>query len=472
MKFKRGWQLLWQRVVPSSLFGRALIILIAPMIIAQMAGLYIFYERHWASITRHLASSLAGEVALMVEKAASAPDNGSLEHAARLLGLHVQVKPKEFFLQLSVQSNDFLEYRRYVEHRLTQDVRIYENKYEQVVTAVAMPDATLMIYASRKRLVSSTTYIFVLWVVVISLALISIATIFLRNQIRPIRALARAAERFGRGQEDAEFRPAGAWEVRQAARAFLIMRGRVARLMQVRASMLAGISHDLRTPLTRMKLELALLPDDAATQEIAEQLNSDIHDMEQMLTEYLHYIRASEEVQEHSELVWMPDFLQQLYHSYIRTHPGKIGLGLVVEAALLCKPRQLRRALENVIVNAMRYGEIAHISAQCINNKLVVKISDNGAGIPEAMQTEVFRPFKRLEDSRNPSTGGVGLGLSIAQDIVHMHGGRVELHNRRSSDGCVEGLDVRFILPLQSEYVVDVGVSDVDAGNKKTLDAW
>jgi two-component system osmolarity sensor histidine kinase EnvZ len=288
---------------------------------------------------------------------------------------------------------------------------------------------------TEKRLVSSTTYIFLLWSVGSSIVLLVIATLFLRNQVRPIRQLARAAERFGLGQEASNYRPSGASEVRQAGRAFLVMQSRIQRQVKTRTEMLAGISHDLRTPLTRMKLQLAMLDlQDKHQQE----LQTDISEMEHMIDEYLQFARGQQK--EESTQVVLADVLQNIVDSYLR-QDEPVSLTSKSNASLALRPKAFRRALQNLIDNALRYGQKAQLELYEDGAYLVVSVRDNGPGIPTDKQEEVFRPFARLDPSRSQNTSGAGLGLSICRDIIQAHGGTIELRNRK------KGLQVLVNLP-------------------------
>ncbi|MBY0407591.1 MAG: HAMP domain-containing protein, partial [Rickettsiales bacterium] len=305
---------------------------------------------------------------------------------------------------------------------------------------VKLPDRVLRLYTSVKRLDRRTTVLFVLWMFGVSVLFLLIAVLFLRNQIRPIRRLAEAADNFGRGVDMPDFRPHGASEVKKAARAFLVMRERIRRQLRTRTEMLAGISHDLRTPLTRMKLELAMLPESEATRESIRELGDDVLQMERMIEEYLNFARG--DGREEAVPVSLRGLLEDVVSDYQRQH-SKLQLLPSGDAVVGIRVSAMRRVLHNVIDNALRYGTQCRVSLHFREKTADIVVDDNGPGIPADKYEEVFKPFSRLELSRNIKTGGVGLGLSIARDSVLAHGGRIGLD--RSELG---GLRVVISLPL------------------------
>lgn len=287
----------------------------------------------------------------------------------------------------------------------------------------------------ERRLVSSTTYIFLLWLIGSAIVLFSIAILFMRNQIRPILRLAVAAEKLGKGQEVPDFKPVGATEVRQAAAAFLQMRDRLKRQLEQRTLMLAGVSHDLRTPLTRLKLQLAMAPDTAETA----QLRDDIEEMERMIEGYLTFARGDGD-----ETAVMSDIASIVSRlaANIRRQGKEIEVDCPEKIMWRVRPVAIERAIGNIINNAASYATKTDLKVRGSDGLLEIVVDDNGPGIKAADRDDVFKPFYRLEKSRNKKTGGVGLGLSITQDIVHSHGGEIEL-----LDAPAGGLRVRITLP-------------------------
>jgi two-component system osmolarity sensor histidine kinase EnvZ len=287
-----------------------------------------------------------------------------------------------------------------------------------------------------ERLISSTTKIFVFWMVGTSLVLFAVAALFMRNQISPLRRLAAAADSFGKGRDTPLFKPSGATEVRQAAAAFMIMRERIRRQIQQRTEMLAGVSHDLRTPLTRMKLQLAMLGNDPEIRE----LQSDVTTMEGMIEGYLNFARG-----EGSEERIPTDIATLLEEIVYEAARNDIGVDLSVETGveLALARNAFKRCITNLIENAARYGGEIGITATRNGSVLEITVDDDGPGIPEALREEAFRPFYRIDESRNPDTGGTGLGLTIARDIVLSHGGTLTLDESPAG-----GLRARIRVPI------------------------
>ncbi len=436
-----------KRILPASLFGRALLILVLPIVLVQFVAVYAFYERHWDSLVRNMSASLAGEVSLLVHELRNEPEEERLYRARlfeQLLSMRIAFDKRDaFHASHREERQPFREFYYHMQRHLDYPVAVSKTETgDDLRIFVQMEDMTLRIEVSKKRLVSSTTYIFVLWMVASSLILLGIAIIFLRNQIRPITHLARAAEGFGLGQDDPAFRPSGAKEVRQAAQAFLTMRARIRRQVETRTAMLSGISHDLRTPLTRMKLQLAMLEDTVA----ADALQEDVEEMEHMLQEYIDYIRG--EGSEEPTDIDLGSYLELLVSAYQRSGQN-VTLSIESSAILPLKRRAFRRALDNVIGNALRYGTSCRVVASATDKYATISVEDSGPGIPEEFFEHVFKPFKRLEPSRNSKTGGVGLGLTIARDIVQAHGGDITLRNQMDGSGKRCGLTVLLRVPLK-----------------------
>ncbi len=431
-----------KRVLPKSLFGLALLILVVPMLLVQLVAIYIFYERHWASINRHMASALAGEVVMISQQVKELPPQerqSYFSHVRQWTGLKASYENQEK-ASLSLPDSErlplFDELQNRLQNRLQTPFSLQSNG-EAVLIRIAQDGGILTIEAPRKRLASSTTYIFVMWMVGASAVLLLVAVLFLRNQIRPITRLAQAAENFGRGQDSPDFRPHGAQEVRQAARAFINMRERITRQMTGRVEMLAGISHDLRTPLTRIKLQLEMLGDDRKITA----LKQDIAEMEHMIAEYLDYARG--EGGEQAQSVWLGQFLQAVVKDFERQGAApELHLdGEDIQLAL--KINAMRRCLANIIENALRFGSKCEITARIRGRYIRLLIDDDGPGIPESSRETVFQPFKKLDGSRKlGSNSGVGLGLAIVRDIVLAHGGEITLED--SPHG---GLRVAITLP-------------------------
>ena len=416
-----------KRFVPRSLFGRALLIIVIPLVLLQVVAAYIFYERHWDTVGRHLALDLANDIVTLVKLIQAFPDPGDqafiIWTGNQYLGLDVRSELGGALPDLSDQGFSLL--RPALEQALRDQLRLpfaidTESRPKDLVISVQLDDRVLHVVTSRKRVFSTTTYIFIMWMVGTSIVLLAIAIFFLRNQVRSVRRLAQAAERLGKGQPVPDFKPEGALEVRQAAAAFMVMRDRIQRQVAQRTELLAGVSHDLRTPLTRMKLQLAMAGDD----EGARNLQSDVAEMEHMIDGYLAFARGEEgEVQTAVEL---GDILEEAVAD-ARRKGGAVTLGPVEPAVMALRRNAFRRCLANLLDNAMRHGDQIVVGAARNGEAMEITIDDDGPGIPEDQRQEVFRAFFRLDASRNLETGGVGLGLTIAGDVVHGHGGNIIL---------------------------------------------
>ena len=317
------------------------------------------------------------------------------------------------------------------------DTQTYDN---YVDIRVLLPGEVMRVLAQRKRVYATNTHIFMIWMVGTSVILLMVSGVFLRNQIRPIQRLAEAAEEFGKGRDIPNFRPAGATEVRSAAASFIEMRDRIERQIEQRTTMLAGVSHDLRTPLTRLKLQLAMLPEGPEIEE----LNTDISEMEDMLDDYLAFARGYQG-ETASEAALAP-FLNQIHHDAERRWPNvQIRLTDVLDQSVSIKPNAFRRCLNNLVNNACNHAGMVHLGVKINETEELVTIfvDDNGVGIPENKLEEVFRPFYRLDDARNAQTGGTGLGLAIARDVARGHGGDIVL-----SKSALGGLRAEITLPV------------------------
>jgi two-component system, OmpR family, osmolarity sensor histidine kinase EnvZ len=434
-----------KRFMPPSLFGRALLILVLPTLLLQILVITIFFDHHWGSIQRHLSASLAGEVAIVVERAIRTPPE-QRDYALTLYGRMMNMRIRLLPLPLDATRHEQQRYTLYayeLKRRLHLPFSVYTlPTHEMIRTRVALPDQVLQIDVGMKRLESSTTSIFVYWLVCSAGLLTLIAGLFLRGQIRPITQLADAAERFGMGQNVGDFRPSGAHEVRIAGKAFVVMRARILRQISTRTAMLTGISHDLRTPLTRLKLQCAMMQDTEDTRAMM----GDIDEMEAMLNEYLEFARGNDESVP-SEPMDVAPWLRGIVQGYVHTGAA-VSCSLRHTATLWIRPLQMKRAVENIINNALKYGHRCHLSIELSDHWLTILFHDAGEGIPEQAMEEMFRPFTRMETSRNHATGGIGLGLAISRDIVQAHGGKISLRNHTDREGTVDGLIVSLTLPL------------------------
>lgn len=435
---------LLKRFLPRTLFGRWLIMLLAPVILLQVIATYIFYNNHWDKVTRRLALGLAGEISSLIELRDTFPEhwqNGIFAGVAfRNMQIEVGFRPNEKLPPIGQAIRPFSILDAKLTQALGEKIRLpYQIDTERddrvIKVLVQLPDGLMEVSTNEERLFSNTTYVFIIWMVSASIVLLFIAILFLRNQVRPIRRLAAAAEAFGRGQEVPFFHPSGAAEIRQASAAFLEMKERITRQIAERTEMLAGVSHDLRTPLTRMKLQLALL---GQKPEIAD-LQRDISEMEKMISGYLAFARGEDgELARPTDIA---DLLQEIVEDTAR-RGRTITCDLPKSMIVPVKPMAIKRCLTNIVENALRYGKNVSMALEAEDQAVTIMIDDDGPGIPPQRRDEVFLPFRRLDASRNPGTGGVGLGLSIARDIVSGHGGTIELDT--SPRG---GLRVMITLP-------------------------
>ena len=419
---------IFKTILPRTLFGRALLIIVTPLILLQIVTTLVFYDRHWETVARRLSGGVAGEVATLIRLLDERTDPGGrttvLEMARQHMELRAALKLGAILPNTAPATGSGILERtlsRALTDRVRKPFHIDTKSYDREIEInVQLPEGVLQVFTSRKRLFTSTTYIFVIWMVGTSLILFAVAMLFMRNQVRPIRRLAAAAESFGKGRDVPEFHPSGATEVRQAAAAFLDMRDRIRRQMGQRTDMLSGVSHDLRTPLTRMKLQLAMLADSPETAE----LKSDIAEMETMIEGYLAFARG--EGTERPREVDLAALLGEVAEG-ARRDGAEVALATNGALSMTARPDAVKRSLTNIVANAARYGERVAIAAKRQADAIEITIDDDGPGIPGTMREDVFRPFFRLDRSRNPATGGIGLGLTIARDVIRGHGGDLTL---------------------------------------------
>lgn len=414
-------------LLPRSLFGRALLIIVSPLILLQVISTWFFYDQHWDTLSRRLSLGVAGEVAMVIEALDRRPDAAeraeTLDAALRHTGIRMELRPGEILPNQPPREHGSVA--AMLGQALTERVRrpfLIDDASDDrhIVISIQLPDGVLDAIASRKRLFSSTTYVFMIWMVGSSMILFAVAGMFMRNQVRPIRRLASAAESFGKGQDVPDFKPEGASEVRRAAIEFNRMRERITRSIAQRTEMLAGVSHDLRTPLTRMKLQLAMLPPGPDVNG----MRADIVEMEKMIEGYLAFARG-----EGSEPVVATD-LKPLLEEVVggaRREGVPVELAISGEINLKLRPNAFRRSVTNLVANAGRYGHHVAVTVQRLGPMVELTVDDDGPGIPPEKREDAFRPFFRLDPSRNSATGGVGLGLTIARDVVRGHGGDIVL---------------------------------------------
>ncbi len=444
-----GWRFnRWlERHLPSDLYRRALIIVVAPMVLLQSIMAFIFMERHWDKVTKSLSKSVSREFSFIIKLYESG--DRSPEAIAELqklandsMGIGLQIQPntelpppprKPFFSLLDHELSKYVD--RFVARPFWIDT-LGQSGYVDI--RILTSDGTVFRFlTNQKRAYASKSHIFLLWMVGSSLVLLFVAIVFLRKQIRPILQLADAAQSFGMGREVEDFEPRGAAEVRDAAHAFLNMKRRIERHVEQRTAMLAGVSHDLRTVLTRFKLELAML--EPGPHQTA--LRDDVEEMERMLEGYIAFVRG--DGGETSELVDVRDILAGVVGTMKRSGL-RIKLACDGELEVPVKPDAFRRCISNLVSNAARFAKKIELSAQRNGRYLIIKVDDNGVGIPVEKRDDVFRPFYRLDGGRNQDEGNSGLGLAIARDIAQSHGGDIIL-----GDSTLGGLSAQVRIPVQ-----------------------
>ncbi len=430
-------------LLPRSLLGRSLLIIVMPLLIVQIVSAYIFYGRHWEVVTRHQSYALTGDIATIIAYRRRHPGKENhawiLRQAARRMRLDVSFEPGA---RIDPPANRDLSgpmernLAEALDNTLDRAWRMEPWKLEErVAIDIQLADGVLHVLAYRKRLYSSTTYVFILWMVGTSLLVFGIAVLFMRNQVRAVKRLAAAADAYGKGRDTPVFKPHGALEVRQAATAFNLMRERIDRQISQRTEMLAGVSHDLRTPLTRMKLQLAMLEG----REGAADLRQDVHEMERMVEGYLAFARG--EGTEQPATTDITGLLDEVVDGF-RREGEAVDLHTEEAISLPVRPEALRRCLNNLVANAVRFAGHVAVRAGTRRGGVEVTVDDDGPGIPSAQRDDAFRAFFRLDESRNPRTGGTGLGLTVARDVVRGHGGDISLE-----DSPLGGLRVRLYLP-------------------------
>ena len=431
-----------KRYLPKTLFGRALLIIMLPIALMQIIVAYIFFDAHWQTVTANLSGSVAADISVAV--ALYEQDPGP----ARVIRVDEMLRPK---MQLSVALEEnkalptatrrafFSSLDRTLRTALTQNI---DNEFwfdttrypNHIDIRVAVDEGFLRFIVPRERVFAPTGFIFLFWMIMATVLLSLVSILFILNQARPMVKLAKATEDFGKGRDIGKFKPSGATEVRQAGHAFLGMRERIGRHIQQRTALLAGVSHDLRTPLTRLKLHLALSDDDAETQAA----RRDIIDMEHMLDGYLDFAQgiAKEDVKMGS----LKDIVEELA-SAMETANISINIGAPLTYNM--RGAAMKRALSNLLENAAAYAGKIEVAGAKQDSSLVLNIDDDGPGIAEGERSEAIKPFIRLDPARNQNVKGVGLGLSIASDVIQAHGGTLQL-----LDSPLGGLRCQITLPL------------------------
>ncbi len=426
-----GWRSLvrWlRRRLPTGLYTRSLLIIIIPMVLLQSVVAAVFMERHWQMVTERLSLAVTRDIAAIIEIINTYPQDGDYSDVTRIardqLNLQISVEPdgdlpppreKPFFSILDGILSD--EITEEIRRPFWIDTIGNSNLIE---IRIKLDNRILRVITKRSQAYASNTHIFILWMVGASLVLIAISILFLRGQIRPILNLARAAESFGKGQKADNFYPRGADEVRRAGLAFILMRERIERQMEQRTAMLSGVSHDLRTILTRFKLQLALAGDNPDLVG----LNEDVNDMQTMLEAYMAFAKG--EVEEDVGELKLSEIFEKLGADF-ELHGKVLTYSIDGEDDISVRPNAFMRLVTNLASNARRYAGTLNIEAKHSAKWLTIVFDDNGPGIPEKFREDVFKPFFRLDSARNLDASGTGLGLAIVRDIARSHGGNITL---------------------------------------------
>jgi two-component system osmolarity sensor histidine kinase EnvZ len=419
----------WLRsVMPHGLYARALLIVIMPLVVLQSIVAFLFVERQSSVVNYYLSSAVTREIATLIDVYKTFPPGANRAQLRRIaqdrLGLVVDFLPvtdlpppgpKPFFSSLDQELSN--EIRKQIGLPFWIDT---VGRSSIVEIRIKLDDTIMRVFAPRADAYNSNSLVFLMWMVLTSVVVLTIAILFLRNQIKPIVRLADAAEAFGKGREAPNFRPRGAREVRRAAAAFLEMKIRIERAIEQRTTMLAGVSHDLRTVLTRFKLELALLGDSPEV----EAIKKDVDEMAAMLEAYLAFARG--DTGEQSAPTDIAALLEELRLDTERNgHRATVAFHGPPEVTV--RPAAFKRCLANLVSNAARFASTVAITGHRDHRWLTVTVDDDGPGIPQQMREDVFKPFLRLDDARNQDEGGTGLGLAIARDIARSHGGDITL---------------------------------------------
>lgn len=433
---------LLRRITPRSMLGRNLLIILVPLLALQAVALQIFYGSHLDIVSRRLSGGIAGEIEFTLELMQRSPGYENtlwiMRTARELFGLDMQLDPGAT-LNVRPRVNILGPMDDDLAAALREKVRLpfmmdWTSDSRSVLIRLQVPEGVLTIHAPRKRLYTGTLFLFVTWLVGTSLLLFLIAALFMRNQVRAIRRLARAAEAFGVGRDIGMIHPEGPTEVRQAAVAFNRMQERIRRFLAQRTEMLAGVSHDLRTPLTRLRLALAMLPPGEEIRDDVAEMTADVAEMERMIGGYLAFARGEDA--EQAEPVNLSAVLEDVAAG-ARRAGAEVAVNAPPNLTLPLRAGAIRRALTNIVDNARRHARTVVLAALDQGRAVLVTVDDDGPGIPPDRRESVFRPFE------SGAAGGTGLGLTIARDIVRAHGGDIEL-----GESPMGGLRARIRLPV------------------------
>ena len=430
----------FKKILPKRLFYRALLIVAAPILVLQLVITVVFFDSLWIKTNKGMTRALINEISTFVEVYDNEKiDRGELKNLFSLfLDLNIEFNNNKFDTQYNERWFSPIDrtLRRELKSKFNPGEYWFDTtSYKELIDIrIKYDEGYFKFLVSKDRVTSSSARLFALWITVPAIIMVIISLIFLKNQTRPITNLARAAERFGKGEIIEEFKPSGALEIRQAGHEFDKMRKRILRHLNQRSEMLSGISHDLRTPLTRMKLQIAFIKD----KDLAKKLTEDINEMEKMLNEYLQFTSSS--YMEKDEAFNLSQLIEDVINKYANNN---ILQDLVPRVYYSGRKNLINRCLNNIIDNALKYANKVEIKLNKKNTNLFIIIDDDGPGIPNKEHENVFKPFYKIDKGRADSKSSVGLGLSIASDIVRSHGGNIMLEKSK-----MNGLRVKIFLPV------------------------
>ena len=431
-----------KNLLPKRLFYRALLIVAIPVIVIQLIITIVFFDSLWIKTNKGMTRALVNEIKTFVEFYSD--DNYDKNEITNLFSVYQDLNIE---LIQNEEFNNIVDERWFspIDRTLRRELKskFGNNQYwfntvnykELIDLRIKYQNGYFKFLIPKDRVTSSSARIFGLWITVPAFIMVIISLIFLKNQTRPITALAKAAEKFGKGEEIEEFKPSGASEIRQAGLEFDRMRKRILRHLNQRSEMLSGISHDLRTPLTRMKLQTAFIKD----KDISKKLTEDINEMEKMLNEYLQFTSSS--FVEKDELFNLSEMIDEIIKKYNNINISKT---LIERVYFNGRKNLIKRCINNLIDNALKYGKQVNIDLSKKTTNIFIKIEDDGPGIAEKEYENVFKPFYKIDKGRADAKSSVGLGLSIASDIIRSHGGNIMLQKSKK----LNGLEVRIFLPV------------------------
>ncbi|GIR47833.1 MAG: two-component sensor histidine kinase [Alphaproteobacteria bacterium] len=428
-----------KKIIPSTLIGRSIIIIFVPIIIIVLLTSFVFYQTSWSIISKRLTESVAADINVLVKLINSDLTDNAINIANQDFKMKIniirnkQLLSSKFSLNSGILSNRLNQSLSNLKKKFDYDL---SNLEEGVLIYIQIEEDILEINVDKDRLYSESAFVFLLWMIFASIILFFMSYFLMSRQLRPLKRLAIIAETFGRGLDAPDIKTAGAYEIRQTANAFNQMRTRIKRFLKQRTEMLAGVSHDLRTPLTRMKLQISLMKDEKAKSE----LEVDVNEMTSMLDSYVSFVKT--ESPEPIETI----IINELIGDIVKT-VEKNGVELTIKEKNTIQTSgrqiQLKRAFNNIIDNSKRYAKKIEIILYTNEKDCVIEFNDDGEGIPRDKYEDVFKPFFTLDPSRNKLKGESGLGLTITRDIIRSHGGDVKL-----SDSNLGGLQLKVLLPL------------------------